>query len=187
MLPTAVGLHDPDLEARVAGAVRARLTAGEADLPVRAREGGTSRSCCGEDESNGERTRHSKADRRSPKGADEGSGVEVAAHVEAPSRVAGERSTLSGTTFDVVGASRPFRVGSPPGRRRSAATSPDSVHDGPTHAATTLRRMSGQPLPIFQVVPAGRDLVRRARLLAWVGLGWHIVEAAVAIVAGVVA
>jgi divalent metal cation (Fe/Co/Zn/Cd) transporter len=30
-------------------------------------------------------------------------------------------------------------------------------------------------------------LVRRARLLAWVGLGWHFVEAAVAIGAGVVA
>jgi divalent metal cation (Fe/Co/Zn/Cd) transporter len=29
--------------------------------------------------------------------------------------------------------------------------------------------------------------VRRARLLAWVGLGWHVVEAAVALVAGVVA
>jgi divalent metal cation (Fe/Co/Zn/Cd) transporter len=31
------------------------------------------------------------------------------------------------------------------------------------------------------------SLVRRARLLAWLGLGWHAVEAAVAITAGVVA
>ena len=38
------------------------------------------------------------------------------------------------------------------------------------------------------VVPAERQrLVRRARLLAWVGLGWHVAEAAVAIAAGVVA
>jgi divalent metal cation (Fe/Co/Zn/Cd) transporter len=36
--------------------------------------------------------------------------------------------------------------------------------------------------------PADRDrLIRRARLLAWAGLGWHGVEAAVAIGAGIVA
>lgn len=36
--------------------------------------------------------------------------------------------------------------------------------------------------------PAQRDaLVRRAQLLAWVGLGWHLIEAAVAIAAGVIA
>jgi divalent metal cation (Fe/Co/Zn/Cd) transporter len=36
--------------------------------------------------------------------------------------------------------------------------------------------------------PADRAaLVRRARLLAWAGLGWHVVEAAVAIAAGIVA
>jgi divalent metal cation (Fe/Co/Zn/Cd) transporter len=36
--------------------------------------------------------------------------------------------------------------------------------------------------------PAARErLVARARLLAWVGLGWHVVEAAVAIGAGVAA
>jgi len=36
--------------------------------------------------------------------------------------------------------------------------------------------------------PAQREaLVRRARLLAWLGVGWHIVEAAVAIAAGLVA
>jgi divalent metal cation (Fe/Co/Zn/Cd) transporter len=38
--------------------------------------------------------------------------------------------------------------------------------------------------------PAGLDrqrLVRRARLLAWLGLGWHAVEAAVAIGAGIAA
>jgi divalent metal cation (Fe/Co/Zn/Cd) transporter len=48
--------------------------------------------------------------------------------------------------------------------------------------------VSSQPLPIVQVVPATRKrLVARARLLAWVGLGWHVVEAAVAIIAGIVA
>ena len=43
--------------------------------------------------------------------------------------------------------------------------------------------MSTHPLP---VVPRAA-LVSRARLLAWIGLGWHVVEAAVAIIAGVVA
>ncbi len=52
--------------------------------------------------------------------------------------------------------------------------------------------MSTQPLelPTLPVAPAGPDraaLVRRARLLAWVGLGWHVVEAAVAVVAGIAA
>ncbi|HEX4734956.1 MAG TPA: cation transporter [Thermoleophilaceae bacterium] len=52
---------------------------------------------------------------------------------------------------------------------------------------------SGQPLPVLQVTapsqpsPARDRLVRRARFLAWLGLGWHVVEAAVAIAAGVVA
>ena len=51
------------------------------------------------------------------------------------------------------------------------------------------------PLPLLPIttVPAGSSvadraqLVRRAQLLAWVGLGWHVIEAAVAIGAGVVA
>ena len=44
-------------------------------------------------------------------------------------------------------------------------------------------------LPVAPAVrPAGHErLVRRARRLAWVGLGWHVAEAAVAIGAGVVA
>ena len=44
-------------------------------------------------------------------------------------------------------------------------------------------------LPVAPVVrPAEYErLVRRARLLAWFGLGWHAVEAAVAIGAGAVA
>ena len=44
-------------------------------------------------------------------------------------------------------------------------------------------------LPVAPVVrpPERERLVRRARLLAWVGLGWHVAEAAVAIGAGVVA
>ncbi len=36
-------------------------------------------------------------------------------------------------------------------------------------------------------IPGRERLVERARLLAWVGLGWHVIEAAVAIGAGVVA
>jgi divalent metal cation (Fe/Co/Zn/Cd) transporter len=52
---------------------------------------------------------------------------------------------------------------------------------------------SGQPLPVLQVIspsppaPERQRLVRRARFLAWLGLGWHVVEAAVAIAAGIVA
>jgi divalent metal cation (Fe/Co/Zn/Cd) transporter len=43
-------------------------------------------------------------------------------------------------------------------------------------------------LPSRSTQRLGRDrLVKRARLLAWGGLGWHAVEAAVAIAAGVVA
>jgi divalent metal cation (Fe/Co/Zn/Cd) transporter len=55
--------------------------------------------------------------------------------------------------------------------------------------------MSAKPgeLPILQVDRARQasrpraQLVRRARLLAWVGLGWHGIEASVAIAAGVIA
>jgi divalent metal cation (Fe/Co/Zn/Cd) transporter len=44
-------------------------------------------------------------------------------------------------------------------------------------------------LPTSAAPAAGprEGLVRRARLLAWVGLGWHFAEAAIAIAAGVVA
>jgi divalent metal cation (Fe/Co/Zn/Cd) transporter len=55
--------------------------------------------------------------------------------------------------------------------------------------------MSSQPLPVLPLARASPQppspergrLVRRARTLAWLGLGWHVVEAAIAIVAGVVA
>jgi divalent metal cation (Fe/Co/Zn/Cd) transporter len=50
---------------------------------------------------------------------------------------------------------------------------------------------SGQPLPVVlpraASGPERRRLVHRARWLAWIGLGWHFVEATVAIGAGVVA
>ena len=54
---------------------------------------------------------------------------------------------------------------------------------------------TGSSLPVLPVVgvaagpaPAVRArLVRRARLLAWVGLAWHLVEATVAVAAGVAA
>jgi divalent metal cation (Fe/Co/Zn/Cd) transporter len=55
--------------------------------------------------------------------------------------------------------------------------------------------VSAEPgqLPILHVAPSTsttgsrRSLVRRARRLAWIGLGWHGIEATVAIVAGAVA
>ena len=54
---------------------------------------------------------------------------------------------------------------------------------------------TGTPLPSSQLTvghvgPSAADrvhLVRRARSLAWIGLGWHLVEAAVAVAAGLVA
>src|SRR4051812_42109546 len=44
-------------------------------------------------------------------------------------------------------------------------------------------------LPVLRAAPAAprQALVRRARGLAWLGLGWHVIEAAVAIAAGAVA
>jgi divalent metal cation (Fe/Co/Zn/Cd) transporter len=48
---------------------------------------------------------------------------------------------------------------------------------------------TARPLPVAPSVPATERhaLVRRARLLAWTGLAWHVVEAAVAVTAGVAA
>src|SRR4051794_16977151 len=44
------------------------------------------------------------------------------------------------------------------------------------------------PLALVPAQSTTREaLVRRARLLAWLGVGWHVVEAAVAIAAGLVA
>src|SRR5919206_671012 len=43
------------------------------------------------------------------------------------------------------------------------------------------------PLLVVQRTPDRAALVRRARLLAWCGLAWHAVEAAVAIGAGIAA
>jgi divalent metal cation (Fe/Co/Zn/Cd) transporter len=53
--------------------------------------------------------------------------------------------------------------------------------------------MESSALPVLNVQHAAANdserqrLVRRAKLLAWLGLGWHGIEAAVAIVAGIVA
>jgi divalent metal cation (Fe/Co/Zn/Cd) transporter len=48
---------------------------------------------------------------------------------------------------------------------------------------------TGTPLQILPLAPPGEraSLVRRAQLLAWAGLAWHVVEAGVAIAAGVAA
>jgi divalent metal cation (Fe/Co/Zn/Cd) transporter len=48
-------------------------------------------------------------------------------------------------------------------------------------------QMPAAPPAIDLVGPGRERLVRRTRLLAWVGLGWHLIEATVAIAAGVVA
>jgi divalent metal cation (Fe/Co/Zn/Cd) transporter len=42
-------------------------------------------------------------------------------------------------------------------------------------------------LPIFAPVEDRAPLVRRARRLAWLGVGWHVAEAAIAILAGLAA
>lgn len=56
--------------------------------------------------------------------------------------------------------------------------------------------MSPVELPIFVHAPGGQSappserhgqLVRRARMLAWFGIGWHVAEAAIAIAAGLAA
>jgi divalent metal cation (Fe/Co/Zn/Cd) transporter len=51
--------------------------------------------------------------------------------------------------------------------------------------------MNSQPIQIGTRKPPKADerdtLVRRAKLLAWVGVGWHGIEAAIAIAAGIVA
>jgi divalent metal cation (Fe/Co/Zn/Cd) transporter len=51
--------------------------------------------------------------------------------------------------------------------------------------ATTPSTLSGLPLGSASEDRAG--LVRRAKLLAWIGVGWHGIEATVAIVAGLAA
>src|SRR3954470_17727152 len=43
------------------------------------------------------------------------------------------------------------------------------------------------PLLVVHPTPDRAPLVRRARLLALAGLGWHVIEAGIAIAAGVVA
>ena len=56
--------------------------------------------------------------------------------------------------------------------------------------------MSSVELPVIVHAPAGQppasserhgQLVRRARMLAWLGIGWHVAEAAIAIAAGLAA
>ena len=51
--------------------------------------------------------------------------------------------------------------------------------------------MSGQPVQLVHKPPKGTEerqkLVRRAKLLAWLGVGWHGIEAGVAIGAGLAA
>src|SRR5882757_3837273 len=57
--------------------------------------------------------------------------------------------------------------------------------------------MSPVELPVIVHAPSAqasalsgerrRQLVRRARMLAWLGIGWHVAEAAIAIAAGLAA
>ena len=55
-----------------------------------------------------------------------------------------------------------------------------------TSASGELLILSGDPSKPRAAHSRAR-LVRRARLLAWAGIGWHLVEASVAVAAGVVA
>ena len=58
----------------------------------------------------------------------------------------------------------------------------------PTAPLLVVHRPPGPPAPAAAAPGLERArLVRRARLLAWLGLGWHAVEAAVAIGAGIAA
>ncbi len=48
--------------------------------------------------------------------------------------------------------------------------------------------LAPQPQPVVQPTSGEREqLVRRARRLAWLGIGWHAIEAAIAIAAGIAA
>jgi divalent metal cation (Fe/Co/Zn/Cd) transporter len=59
--------------------------------------------------------------------------------------------------------------------------------------ASVSRVTTGQFLSVLPMAPPAladarrAQLVRRARALAWIGLGWHFIEAAVAIAAGIAA
>ena len=46
---------------------------------------------------------------------------------------------------------------------------------------------TGTPLTLVLESPDRPALVRRAKLLAWIGVGWHVAEAAIAIAAGAAA
>jgi hypothetical protein len=56
---------------------------------------------------------------------------------------------------------------------------------GSDEALPVLPMASAAPVRSTGVEREG--LVRRARVLAWIGLGWHFVEAAIAMAAGIAA
>jgi divalent metal cation (Fe/Co/Zn/Cd) transporter len=64
-----------------------------------------------------------------------------------------------------------------------------SEHRSTVHPVTPDAQLQALPMAIVTEPPSPQRtrLVRRARQLAWVGLAWHLVEAAIAIGAGVVA
>src|SRR4051794_27957639 len=66
--------------------------------------------------------------------------------------------------------------------RRGLSHSPASTY--PSVMEQALLQLEPRP---GDGTPARADLVRRARLLAWFGIGWHVVEAGIAIAAGLVA
>jgi divalent metal cation (Fe/Co/Zn/Cd) transporter len=75
--------------------------------------------------------------------------------------------------------------------RADARSFPDGETAGPVRSRGVCKRsfdVATGSLPIVQVAARPPDhLVRRARLLAWWGLAWHVAEAAVAIGAGIAA
>jgi hypothetical protein len=58
----------------------------------------------------------------------------------------------------------------------------------PTTLKSMAMRAHGAALPMLPGDTVERHrLIRRARLLAWFGIGWHGIEAAIAVAAGLVA
>src|SRR3954464_8851083 len=99
---------------------------------------------------------------------------------------AGPRARASSQAGDAEGA------GFEPAVRVNGLRFSRPVHSTalpPLRNGSTVCAMPETAAPLLAIHrPADRAaLVRRARLLAWSGLGWHAIEATVAIAAGIVA
>src|SRR5437763_12670833 len=77
----------------------------------------------------------------------------------------------------------------PPCRRQGRAEGGACMPE-PTVPLVQLGEAKPMTLPVLQSGPAPAErtrLERRARLLAWGGIGWHVVEFAIAVAAGIAA